>query len=99
MNKLLLSAIYAMSAVQLSTPVMAHNSADDSADHGHQGRGHDGLMGHTHEGHRANDATGNVNEDRRGKSESGHHRHGRRATDLPNQDDHDDDANNPVSHQ
>ena len=99
MNNLLLSALYAMSAVQLSTPAMAHNSADDSADHGHQSRGHDGLMGHTHEGHRANDATGNVNEDRRGKSESGHHRHGRRATDLPDQDDHDDDANNPVSHQ
>ena len=99
MNNLLLSALYAMSAVQLSTPAMAHNSADDSADHGHQSRGHDGLMGHTHEGHRANDATGNVNEDRRGKSEFGHHLHGRRATDLPDQDDHDDDANNPVSHQ
>ena len=99
MNNLLLSALYAMSAVQLSTPAMAHNSADDSADHGHQSRGHDGLMGHTHEGHRANDATGNVNEDRRGKSEFGHHLHGRRATELPDQDDHDDDANNPVSHQ
>ena len=99
MNKPLLSALYAMSAVQLSTPVMAHNSADDSADHAHQDRGDDDLMGHTHEGHRADDATDNAHEDRRGKSESGHHRHGRRATDLPDQDNHEDDTNNPVSHQ
>ena len=94
MNKLLLSALYGMNAVQLSTPVMAHNSTDDSAEPVHQGRGHDDLIRHMHEGHRAD----NANEDRRGKSESGHHRRGRRATDLPDQDDHDDDANNPVSH-
>ena len=55
-------------------------------------------MSHTHEGHRADDATDNANVDRRGKSESGHHRRGRRATDLPDQDDHDDDANNQESH-
>ena len=85
-------------AVQLSTPVMARNSADDSADHLHQGRGHDDLMGHMHEDYRADDATDNANEDRRGKSESGHHRRGRRATDLPDQDDHGDDVNNPASH-
>ena len=95
MNKLLLSALCAMSAVQLSTLAMAHNSADDSADHIHQGRGHDDL-GHMHEGHHADDATDNANEDRRGKSVSGHHRHGRRATDLPDQD---DDSNSSASHQ
>ena len=97
MNKPLLSALYGMNAIQLSTSAMAHNSAEDSADHVHYD-----LMSHTHEGHRADDATynaNNANEDRRGKSESGHHRHGRRATDLPDQDDHDDDANNLVSHQ
>ena len=93
MNKPLLSALHGMNAVQLSTPAMAHNSAEDSADHVHYD-----LMSHTHEGHRADDATDNANEDRRGKSESGHHRRGRRATDLPDQDDHDDDANNPASH-
>ena len=93
MNKPPLSALYAMNAVQLSTPAMAHNSAKDSAGHVH-----DDLMSHTHKGHRADDATDNANVDRRGKSESGHHRRGRRATDLPDQDDHDDDANNPASH-
>lgn len=99
MNKLLLSALYAISTVQLSTPAMAHNSADDSADHLHQGRGHDDLMGHMQENHRADDATDNANEDRRGKSVSGHHRHGRRATDLPDQDGHEDNANNSTIHQ
>ncbi len=99
MNKLLLSALCAMSDVQLSAPAMAHNSANDSADLVHQSRGHDDLMEHRHEGHRTDDATDNANEDRRGKSESGRHRHGRRATDLPDQDNHEDDANNPASHQ
>ena len=97
MNKLLLSALCAMSAVQLSTPAMAHNGSDDTADHVHQGRGHDDLIGHTQEGHHADNATDNASENRHGKSESGHHRHGRRATDLPDQDAYDDDANNPVS--
>ena len=98
MNKPLLSALYGMTAVQLSTPAMAHDNTDDSADHVHQSHVHDDLMSHTHEGHRADDATDNANEDRRGKSESGHHRRGRRATDLPDQDDHDDDVNNQESH-
>ena len=87
MNKPLLSALYGMNAVQLSTPARAHNSAEDSADHVHQSHVHDDLMSHTHEGHRADDATDdatdNANEDRRGKSESGHHRRGRRSADLP----------------
>ena len=77
---------------------MAHNSSDDSADHIHQSRGHGNLMSHLHEGHHADDATDNVKEDRRGKSESGRHRYGRRATDLPEQDEHEDDTNNPASH-
>ena len=83
MNKPLLSALYGMNAVQLSTPARAHNSAEDSADHVHQSHVHDDLMSHTHEGHRADDATDNANVDRRGKSESGHQRRGRRAADLP----------------
>ena len=94
MNKLLLSALHDMSAVQLLTPAMARNSADDPSDHLHQGREHDNFIEHRREGHHADDA----NEDRRGKNASGHRRHGRRATDLPGQDDHDDDANNPASH-
>ena len=94
MNNLLLSALYAMNAVQLSTPAMAHNSAKDSAGHVH-----DEIMRDMYKARRTEDATDNTNVDRRGKSESGHHRRGRRATDLPDQVDHDDDANNPVSHQ
>ena len=84
MNKLILNTLHTMNAVQLSTPAKAQNSADNSADHMHQSRGHDDLMGHMHEGDHAEDATDNANEEHRGKSESGHHRHGRRATDLPN---------------
>ena len=99
MNKLLLSALYAMNAVQLSRPAMAHNGSDNSADHMHQGSGHDDLMSHLYEGRHADDATNNANKDRRGKSESGHHRYGRRATDIPDQDEHEDDTNNPASHQ
>ena len=92
MNKLLLSALYVMNAVQLSKPAIVHNCSDDSPDHLHQRHGHDNLTSHIQKGRHANDATDNVNEDRRGKSESGHHRHGRRATDLNDQDEHVDDT-------
>lgn len=97
MNKLLLSALCAMSAVQFSTPAMARNGADDPADHVHQGRGADDAVEHAN--HDNNYTDDHVRQNRRGRDESGHGQHGRRFDDPIDHDIQNHDADHAENHQ
>ena len=79
MDKLLLSALSAMSTV---TPAMAQNGTDGASGHGHLSLEHDDFAEQLLHRRNADASTGFSKEDRRGKNAAGLGRHGRRASDF-----------------